>query len=130
MKYCSYCGKEIAEKAVVCIHCGAAVMQDNPIKVSDKPVVMTNTNVQSIKTNALCVVGFIMSFFVGIVGLILSCIGLTQAKNNKENGTGLAIAGIVLSCLAIIFHIWLFIVLTPYILVMIFYVFVGILMML
>ena len=25
MKYCSHCGKEINDEAVVCVHCGCAV---------------------------------------------------------------------------------------------------------
>ena len=35
MKYCSHCGKEIMDEAVMCPHCGCAV-ESNPA-VNDKP---------------------------------------------------------------------------------------------
>ena len=51
---------------------------------------------QTTDNNTLALVGFIMSFFVPIVGLILSILGL---KNSKVSGKrkGLAIAGIIIS---------------------------------
>jgi len=51
----------------------------------------------SSKTNALSVIGLIFAFFVPLVGLICSIIGLAQAKKKGEKGKGLAIAGIIIS---------------------------------
>ena len=54
-------------------------------------------------TNTMCLLGFIFSFILPLVGLILSIIGLNQVNKrvDAENGKGLAIAGIIISAIAI-----------------------------
>lgn len=49
------------------------------------------------KTNTLSVVGLILAFFVPLIGLICSAIGLSQVNKRKEKGKGIAIAGIITS---------------------------------
>lgn len=51
------------------------------------------------KTNVLAVAGLISAFFVPLVGLILSIIGLSQIKAGKGTGRKIAIAGVVVSSL-------------------------------
>ena len=53
--------------------------------------------------NGLCIAGFVCSFLVPSVGLILSIIALTQINRTGEKSRGMAIAGIVISVV-----IWLF----------------------
>ncbi len=62
------------------------------------------------KTNTLAIVGFVLSFFVAIAGLICSIIGLKQCNQTKEGGKGLAIAGVVISSvsMAIFFLLFMF----------------------
>ncbi len=48
-------------------------------------------------TNGLAIAGFVLAFFMPLVGLVLSIVGLTQIKKRHQNGEGLAIAGIVIS---------------------------------
>ncbi len=57
MKYCSNCGKEVNENAVVCVHCGCAI----------------NTSVQKISaTGDAPDTGMaVLGFFIPLVGLIL-----------------------------------------------------------
>ena len=57
------------------------------------------------KTNPLAIVGFILAFFLPLIGFILSLIGLTQINKKKESGKGLAIAGIVVSCVVAVLHL-------------------------
>lgn len=54
--------------------------------------------------NLMALLGFILSFFIPIVGLVISVIGLKQIKANPEKyaGRNLAIAGILIGA------IWLF----------------------
>ncbi len=47
--------------------------------------------------NTIAIVGLIFAFFVPIVGLIMSIIGLSKSKKTKGVGKGLAIAGIIVS---------------------------------
>lgn len=56
------------------------------------------------KTNVLAIIGFILSFFVAIVGLILSILGLRESSKTNR-GKGLSIAGIIISCIQIIISI-------------------------
>lgn len=53
MKYCSHCGKEIMDEAVMCPHCGCAV--ESTPKVNDEPNKGLN----------------IISFLLPIVGAIM-----------------------------------------------------------
>ncbi len=59
---------------------------------------MSDTNTPA-KLNNLALIGFILAFFIPIVGFVCSIIGLTQISKRKERGKGLAIAGIVVSIL-------------------------------
>lgn len=104
MKYCVYCGNEIRENAVICTKCGASVHSTEKVTTAINTYQTTQIEQKS-KYNVLCILGFVFSFFFGLLGLILSCIGLSQSNKNNEKGQSLAIAGIVISCLILIFHI-------------------------
>ena len=47
--------------------------------------------------NTIAIVGLVLAFFVPIVGLIMSIIGLSKSKKTKGVGKGIAIAGIIAS---------------------------------
>ena len=49
------------------------------------------------KYNGLAIAGFICSFLVSLLGLILSIVGLDRIKKQGGKGKGLAIAGIIIS---------------------------------
>lgn len=86
--YCKHCGKEI-DNLPFCPECGtpAGTAQD----------------VQPVQdmSNDIAVVGFILSFFIGIAGLICSIIGLKRSVKCNGNGRGLSIAGIVIGSINI-----------------------------
>ena len=92
--FCKNCGKEIDDKASVCIHCGV------PVKHETQQVVVSNA-----PSNGVAIAGFVLSFFsfAAVLGLILSIVGLQKSKQPEFNGKGkgLAIAGIILSCITI-----------------------------
>ncbi|KQQ22508.1 DUF4190 domain-containing protein [Rathayibacter caricis DSM 15933] len=54
--------------------------------------------------NILAIIGFIASFFVSVVGIVLGFIALSQIKRTGEKGRGLAIAAIVIGFVAIIVY--------------------------
>ncbi len=101
MKFCSKCGKEINDEAVVCVHCGCAVED------AAAPVPAAATG----KFSALGIVGFILSLvswfvalygIVAIAGVVFSALGMKQC-NAGFKGKGLAIAGLVLSIISLVF---------------------------
>ncbi len=76
MKYCSYCGKEILDGAVYCPHCGSHLYASNSVQEPQK-------NESSFKGG---VVGFVLTFFFGLLGFIL-CLLLGDEKCKKSATT-------------------------------------------
>ncbi|MBE6529161.1 MAG: DUF4190 domain-containing protein [Ruminococcaceae bacterium] len=91
------------DEAVICPHCGCATRIGAP-------------HVEEQKTNIFALVGFILSFFFALAGLILSIIGYKKAPEYNNSGKGLALAGIIISSatmvLAIIYSIFYIILIT------------------
>jgi hypothetical protein len=70
-----------------------------------------NTNQK--ETNGLAIAGFVCSFLIPLIGLILSIIGLKKSKELND-GKGLSTAGIIISSIGLFFQvivigIWIFI---------------------
>lgn len=64
---------------------------------------MDNNGVNKVRlTNTMALVGFVMSFFQPTVGLILSIIAMNQIKKTNEDGSGLALAGIIISSILLV----------------------------
>lgn len=61
---------------------------------------MKNNN----ENNTMSIVGFILSFMMPVVGLILSILGLNKSKELNNKGKVLSIAGIIISVLLFIFQ--------------------------
>lgn len=59
------------------------------------------------RTNSFAIVGFVLSFFSAVLGLIFSIIGLAK-YNDYKSGKGLSIAGIIISGFKILFAIAIF----------------------
>ena len=63
--------------------------------------------------NVLAIVGFILAFVFALAGLVVSIIALSQIKKTGERGRGLAIAGIIIGLLSIVFGILYFVLVLP-----------------
>ena len=88
--YCKNCGKEVNDNAVICPNCGVGT--DNYNKSVNVPE----------QKNTLALVGFILSFFVNVAGLVISIIAYKNAKKPEYNGDGknFALAGIIISAVS------------------------------
>ncbi len=98
MKYCSKCGKEINENAVVCIHCGCAVSEINEGT--------KNFNVFGLVGFVISIVSFFLTLYcvTSILGIIFSSIGLKKANDPiAPKGKGFAIAGLIVSIISLIY---------------------------
>lgn len=91
--FCKNCGREVGDNAVICPYCGVQIKEIEKKK----------------QTCSLAVVGFILSFFFSIAGLICSIIARKKCHKENLDGEGFALAGIIISWLAIILDIVLII---------------------
>ena len=92
--YCRNCGKQLDDQASVCTNCGVA----------------TSNHVQhKSETNTIAIIGFILSFFISIAGLICSIVGYRNAKYEDKDGKGMALAGIIISSIKLAGEVFLFI---------------------
>lgn len=102
-RYCSHCGSEVNENAVVCINCGCAipkgqvfVYEQNLTSKADK-----KTSVSLI----LGIVGIVFAWLFALVGHILSIIGIVMGikeykETEKLTGLTLSIVGEVCSIIS------------------------------
>ena len=92
--YCKNCGKEIEDKAVICVYCG----------------VRTGNDSASVSSNIMAIIGLICSFVLAPLGLVFGILGLRFANRNGGCGKGMSIAAIIISAtLCAIFLIYIII---------------------
>ncbi len=123
MMKCAKCSAELEDNAKFCPQCGAPVGDDYvqheqqaQTQNQSQPQWQSqgyaqgqpqgNTTYVYQRTNGFAIAGFVLSFFVAILGIIFSAIALKQISDRGEGGKGLAIAGLVLSivwiCVALV----------------------------
>lgn len=122
MRYCRYCGSQISDEAVVCVHCGCFVKNEADAKGQSN----INNDLNESGNNStliICILGLVLCW-IPIIGLILSLIGLKKASSvsmkvglGNESDTiqaskGLSITGVICSFLFTIVRIVIILFLT------------------
>lgn len=59
------------------------------------------------RTSTIAVVGLVLAVISPVAGIIVSVIGIRDARRKGSRGRGLAIAGIVLSCVSLVGFVFL-----------------------
>ncbi len=99
--YCTRCGNQMNDADKFCTNCGAvnpsaqqAATQapSQPQQQSQNAAVGSKAN----DDNVIAIVGFIFSFFGGMIGLVCSIIGYNNAQKGAPH-KNLALAGIIIS---------------------------------
>lgn len=98
--FCKNCGNQVHDQAVVCPNCGTQVRE-----------IQTKSQNSGGNENVVGLIGFILSFFIPIAGLICSIIGYKKARDEGAKYKSLSLAGIII-CSVII---------GMYVLILIFY---------
>lgn len=127
--FCTNCGSQLDDKAVICPHCGCATENyykpagpANPAGTlhapqnAVPPAQSKPINGFAIAGLVLGIVGFWLGAFFGIVniaGLIFSILGISSASKTNS-GRGIAIGGLVTSIIGIAFWaiIWFMVLVT------------------
>ena len=113
MNYCTNCGEKVEEYYNVCPRCGTPlknnhfVSDDNQYRRSNSYSSTSDINEDKRKSSegesssdTFAIVGFVLTFFIPIVGLIFSISGMKSTKNK-----GFAIAGVILNSIIVLFTI-------------------------
>lgn len=100
--FCMHCGAEMDEHAVFCSKCGQRVHTDlKPHELSSEPEAAKNgIAVASLVLGSVGILAWLIPLFgfpITILGLVFGIIGI------KKGGKGIAIAGIVLSAITLLF---------------------------
>ena len=86
MKYCTKCGEQIMDEAVVCPHCGC------------QTELMNKTEESAVeKTNPFAIAGFVWSFFSPLFGWIFGGIGLYKSTRLNGKGRSFSIAALAVA---------------------------------
>lgn len=90
MKYCSHCGAEVNDEAVVCVKCGCSL---GPIK--------------QVESNVWGILSIVFGALGGWLGLVFGIIGLCTYKDESNRkkckiGIGLVLGWVVLAIIYII----------------------------
>ncbi len=104
-KYCTQCGNELREEDNFCRVCGKSVSSE-PFSNNTNVVVSSETNTAKV----LAIIGFILSFFgfeliISLISVVLCVIAIKKSHGSKDSLKGLAIAGIIINVLKLLFII-------------------------
>lgn len=100
MKFCSHCGKEIMDEAVICPHCGCSVSNGN------QPFGANPTQTQAPVYDAPSTGFWILGFFIPLVGLILYLVNKDRKPlKARSAGMGALIGFIVNIVLSVILSV-------------------------
>ena len=103
--FCNHCGKQVDNDTVFCPYCGGRV-GDAPVQKQAPQYAPPPQPAQPAppQENTIAIVGFIFSFFGGLIGLICSIIGYNNAKKGAPHKS-LALAGIIISVVEMVAYV-------------------------
>ena len=85
MKFCSHCGKELMDEAVVCTNCGCAVNGANSTANAVAGDDIPNSGLN------------LLSFFIPLVGLILYCTMQSKTPRKAKQIGVFALIGFIIN---------------------------------
>lgn len=76
MKFCSKCGKQLFDEAVICPGCGCSVVQQAPTQQAGT----SYENTQKRESSSRATSAMVFAFLIPILGLILGIIGASTYR--------------------------------------------------
>ena len=113
MKFCAYCGKEIADEAVICLSCGCKTQKANsfvPLQatVPSQQILIEETEPQLAIWAKICgIVSFFIGWFaLGITAIVLACMSKDETNGVMSSSAKVGyIYGIISTVLSFVFFI-------------------------
>lgn len=101
MKFCTHCGKEVLDDALICPNCGCSVQYDENPQGTAAPQFTApqpqHTAPVADTYSTMSILGLVLSFFTALVGLIVSVLALNEAKRTgSAKSQSMAKAGIII----------------------------------
>ena len=94
MKYCPYCGKQVADEAVICLNCGCGTQRaSGSLSVQQSPP--KNREQQLAEWSKIC---GIISFFIGWFALGIAAMIMAFLSTKDTDGSMCASAKVGLTC--------------------------------
>ena len=115
--YCPHCGKELADEVAFCPYCGKKLSSSLQSETTDKDELHETspipapapapapTEPEKRRKCVIALVGFCLAFEVPLAGLICSIIGLKRCNARGESWREFAIAGIIISAVAMAIYV-------------------------
>lgn len=114
--YCSNCGKLLEPGVNFCSKCGKKLNQTQPINNQQSVYLQPpNMEVQNTKPDGLSTAGFVLGIislfislygFIGLLALVLSCVGMAQTQKTDKKGRSRATTGIVLGIIGVVWGLY------------------------
>lgn len=100
MKFCTHCGKEVLDDALICPNCGCSVQYDENPQGAAAPqftAPQPQHTAPADTYSTMSILGLVLSFFTALVGLIVSVMAYNEAKNTGSlKSQSMAKAGIII----------------------------------
>ena len=115
MKFCSHCGKEVADEAVICLNCGCKIQNSGNINTNNTVVIEEETEPQLATWSKIC---GIISFFIGWFALGITAIVLASMSKEETGGVMCSsakvgyVCGIVSTILSFVLFVVLIVIVT------------------
>ena len=94
MKYCKNCGAELLDSDIYCTKCGSSLAEKKQAEPEKK-------------NNGFSIAGFILAFFIPLLGWIFGGLGMKKSKELNGVGWGLGLAAIIISSIDFIITLYL-----------------------
>ncbi|MDE7162458.1 MAG: zinc-ribbon domain-containing protein [Clostridia bacterium] len=105
MKFCTHCGKEVMDDAVICPNCGCSVQYDENQQGAAAPQFTAPQPQHTAPVDnysTMSILGLVLSFFTAFVGLIVSILAYNEAKRTGSvKSQSMAKAGIIIGAVEI-----------------------------
>lgn len=119
MKYCTYCGKQIADEAVICLNCGCKTVNEKnstfKTEATVNNIVMQETESSLATWAKICgIVSFFIGWFaLGITAIVLACMSKEETGGEMSPSAKVGfVCGIISTVLTFILFVALVAIIT------------------